>query len=369
MDSATGYAIKLKNVDFLRFIAASIVVLSHISLWFPISQICDFDLEKKHFFFRSVAQLLFNGPAAVMLFFVVSGICINAPYTNNRPLNVSEFYVRRYVRIAPPLLAAYLFSLAVGGSYDCSAIPVVWSLWCEAIYYLLFPAILAGISKFGFKTIFLISCVATLLLSLVPDQGDGHAWNYGPFLTWIIFLPVWLSGLWIAENMSFLKKLPPILRTKGFAALGGSAIFGLSMVWTILRFHVGGGIKYPLYMMLIFAIAAAIFVFLLLDIDLSGSKIIRFLDRQGRWSYSLYLVHYPILFLATTSLVHVGIRDLNQRIFILLSLVVLGLAYLIAILFYQLVEKPSHELAKRIGRNVGLGSNLTIRRPMPTELR
>jgi peptidoglycan/LPS O-acetylase OafA/YrhL len=266
-------------------------------------------------------------------------------------------------------LAGYLFSVFVSGLYDFSAIPVVWSLWCEAIYYLLYPFIFIGITRFGFKSIFALASFASLLLSLTPDEGNGHAWNYGPFLTWIIFLPVWLSGVWISENLDLAKRAPKLLRTKAFASFGGIGIFILSVLWTIFRFHVDGGIKYPLYMMLVFSCFGAGYIFLIMQIDLSKIKIIAFFDRQGRWSYSLYLVHYPILYLVTIIMIKdFGVADLSQRLLIFTSFIVLLLAYFLAVVFYWLVEKPSHELAKQMGLKARSFSKFTISRAvLPAE--
>ena len=52
--------------------------------------------------------ILCNGTAALMLFFVLSGFVLSLPFVNNeRPLKLTEFYIRRIFRIYP----AYLFAI------------------------------------------------------------------------------------------------------------------------------------------------------------------------------------------------------------------------------------------------------------------
>lgn len=353
---------KLQNIDFLRFVAANIVVLSHIGLWFPVAHVRGFEVASAHCAFRTAMAILWNGHAAVMLFFVVSGICINMPYSHHRPLNVAEFYVRRYLRIGPPLLVAYLFSWSVSGSWDFSALPVVWSLWCEAIYYLMYPALNVAIARVGFGPVFCLSCVACAGLSMTPDAGDGHAWLYGPLLTWIVFFPVWLSGLWISENADLALRLHAYCRTKGAAAIAGAVIFLLSILWTILRFHPHGGVKYPLDMLLAFSAVCAAFVFVMLQVDLSRSRKLQFLGRQGRWSYALYLVHFPTLYLVTSLMAELfGVHRLDQNQLVLASFGVLVAAYGLAIGFYKYVERPSHLWARQVGLRVRNAIPFTIR--------
>ena len=68
----------IAGLDSLRFVAALWVVFSHMGC-FPLTEGID-----RHnpvgFFIHAVYGNLFPGPAAVMVFFVISGFCIHFPF-------------------------------------------------------------------------------------------------------------------------------------------------------------------------------------------------------------------------------------------------------------------------------------------------
>ena len=101
-------------ISYLRGLAALGVVLYHvrIDLW------VGFNAHVGGAFDRAVAWLslptIFMG-SGVMLFFVISGFCIHAPYAGpkGKRLDLPEYAVRRLFRIYPPYLAAILFAFGV----------------------------------------------------------------------------------------------------------------------------------------------------------------------------------------------------------------------------------------------------------------
>ncbi len=353
---------RFHNLDLTRFLAAANVVATHISWFFPNRLDPNVFLVKTHYLVHSVSMLTFNGVSAVMVFFVISGICIHAPYRNAKPLNILEFYTRRYVRIGIPLLASLAVTSGLTAVGYYAAVAVVWSLWCEMIYYLLYPLLLLLVDKVGFLTVFVISIVVAISFSLVPDQMNDHAWDYGPFLTWIVFLPVWLSGLWIAENAAMIWRLPKFLRSNGGSAFGAVTLVALSMLETVLQFHTHGCISDPLYLQLLFSCYAAFFIFMFLSLDMTHSKIANVLERQGRWSYLLYLVHFPVLYMLAHALHAFSYDRLSPVDGVLLSLMAFSASLIVAVIFYSLVEKPSHALAKHWGLRIGSVKRMPIMR-------
>ncbi|MFG6443429.1 acyltransferase family protein [Roseateles sp. LKC17W] len=122
----------LSSIDAVRAIAALIVAFDHGLL--PRQLPIPFDQQLLY-----VLKVALSGPAAVLVFFVVSGFCIHYPNIN-RDLSAREFLLRRVVRLGVPFavasgIAYFLeyrwFEMAFGG-------PAIWSLACEAIYYLLY---------------------------------------------------------------------------------------------------------------------------------------------------------------------------------------------------------------------------------------
>jgi peptidoglycan/LPS O-acetylase OafA/YrhL len=347
-----GTSVRFHNLDLMRFMAAVTVVASHISMFFP----HDFDsrvfITRAHYFAHSISAVAFNGVAAVMLFFVISGICIHAPYRGGAPINILEFYVRRFVRVGIPLLVAIGITRGLTALGYHAADSVIWSLWCEIIYYLLYPLLLVLIDKVGFVALFAVSVIGALLFSLVPDQLNDHAWDYGPFLTWIVFLPVWLAGIWIAEHSALVQRLPGFVRTNGFGAIAAFVLIALSNLAIIAQFHVDGGIQYPLYLMLAFSCYASGFIFVIISLNTSQYRFARVLEREGRWSYSLYLIHFPVLYTFSHLLHSFDADRITPNEVVLLSPIAFLSTILAAFIFYIVVEKPSHWLAKHWGKQV-----------------
>jgi peptidoglycan/LPS O-acetylase OafA/YrhL len=84
---------RIENLDAVRFVAAAWVAISHGALPFK-SLLSDSDPG-----LRLIAGALtstFNGQAAVMVFFIVSGLCIHWPNIGAHSLRVGEFLARRY---------------------------------------------------------------------------------------------------------------------------------------------------------------------------------------------------------------------------------------------------------------------------------
>src|SRR5438105_9261680 len=94
-----------------------------------------------------------NGPAAVIVFFVVSGFCIHYPYRNGEALRPLQYYPRRYLRILLPLAGAIALANSVGVELSLFDGTVLWSIVCEEVYYLLYPFLLPLQSRYGWGTL------------------------------------------------------------------------------------------------------------------------------------------------------------------------------------------------------------------------
>ncbi len=128
---------RLYRIDTLRFILALCVVCYHLRLTPFFAHI---EMPR---IMRTVAYLLFNGQAAVVVFFVISGMCIHFPFRYNpEKIVLKNFYFRKFIRIGIPALLLYLISVIFGIYKSLDA--VIWSLICELVYYLLYPLLLYG---------------------------------------------------------------------------------------------------------------------------------------------------------------------------------------------------------------------------------
>ena len=137
-DKAMGVGRHIYGLDAVRFVAALWVFFSHGG----VPQIEEF-VDKSvplGMVIAGVYNNLWSGPAAVIVFFVVSGFVIHYPYTDNKPINLVQFFIRRYIRICIPLLIILLIVRELGLSMNLLD-AVTWSLYAELIYYSLYPLI------------------------------------------------------------------------------------------------------------------------------------------------------------------------------------------------------------------------------------
>src|SRR5947207_15870928 len=103
---------RVAGLDSIRLICALWVVFSHFGA-FPLID----GIDKSNFVGRIVAGFynnLFSGPAAVIVFFVISGFCINYPYRRGERIPLVSYYSRRYLRILVPMAAAILLGMPLG---------------------------------------------------------------------------------------------------------------------------------------------------------------------------------------------------------------------------------------------------------------
>jgi peptidoglycan/LPS O-acetylase OafA/YrhL len=323
------------GVDSIRFVLAFIVMLSHFDNVYATAL-----KHSGHSLVRDAGYFLanaFDGTSAVIAFFIISGFVIHYPNKNGIP-DLKEFWIRRFLRILIPLSIILIAGTWFGHPENA----VVWSLFCELIYYGLYPFMAKiGIS---WKSKFLIAytiaalMICTLcfhdIIAFVKQTNTnyhGYYWQLGAILTWIVGLPCWLLGVLIAENIDGLKQ-----------ASYKSVFTYRVMVFAISCFCCVG--KFHLHLSYILSMN----IFALLLYKWLQTEIVYFkthpssplMERMGKFSYSLYLCH-PLLYVIL-------------RLFIVNNMFTYPLFILLTIAFsycfYLVVEKPGHRLARRITR-------------------
>jgi peptidoglycan/LPS O-acetylase OafA/YrhL len=165
-------------LDGLRGVAALVVVFGHLFSALPL------DLGFRLALFTGPLGFLFNGAAAVHVFFILSGFVLTHSLMRAGGFSVASvpgFLVRRIMRLQPPYLAAVGFAWLASSYYTVphplgagpfiaahslvsasftnllplvwmfpnrayGLIPVAWTLRVEMIYSLLMPALVAGLA-------------------------------------------------------------------------------------------------------------------------------------------------------------------------------------------------------------------------------
>ncbi|WOX10401.1 acyltransferase [Streptomyces sp. N50] len=341
------------GLDGLRGLAALYVVLFHCWLYafpgYPDSSA------------PRVLDVLMFGRIAVVFFLVLSGfsLAISPARHGWRSGGVAQFLRRRAWRILPPYWAALALSLVVSlfvvpashyGPPNTSSVLVYglvlqdvffaptpngafWSIGVEAELYLLFPLILLVRRRFSAAAA--IACVTLPVIVrglLAPGSNpvEGDNW-LAPHLAPVFVAGVVGAGIVVASER--VRRLPwgwfAVLAALPVLALG----FVQGSVWTVRHYFWIDLAIAPAMTMLIAAVATGQPAFLVRLLTT------RPLQRLGDFSYSLYLIHLPIVLVVIRRVApHVVAPGLHTFCFTLL----LGLpvSVLTAWLFSQIFELP-----------------------------
>jgi peptidoglycan/LPS O-acetylase OafA/YrhL len=333
---------RVQGLDSIRFICALVVVLFHFGL-----------ISRSYFgtdprglaaVSRAILGCLFDGPAAVIVFFVISGFCIHFPFRQDPSVNIASYYSRRLIRIGAPALVALCLWNWVGVRLEPQDAGIFWSIICEVEYYLLYPVLLRLRLRFGWWPLILVGQLFAYGLALSHLQEiDKVVGGYPAFglWNWVIGLPCWLIGCWLAE---VFERFPQ--PSAALVWLSRTCVFGASVVLQALRFH--GGSVYLSNAFTLNLFAMAVCFWLGLEIAYRREKPApRVLEWAGKWSYSLYLMHPAVPGLLA---LQVWLRPalFSPRGNLLAILCSLMAAYG----FYLLIEAPFHHLAIAVSRRL-----------------
>lgn len=310
-DAARGADVRqqVPGLDGLRGLAALYVLLFHCWLYtfpgYPDSSAP-----------RWLDGLMF-GRIAVVFFLVLSGFSLAVSPARNgwRPGGVSRFLRRRAWRILPPYWAALAFSLVISWlvvpashtgpptgrsvlvyglvAQDMFTAPTpngaFWSIGVEAELYLLFPLLLFVRRRLG--AVVLMTAVTLLVAAggltaagATPVEGDNWL---TPHLAPVFVAGLVGAGIVVASDR--IRRLPwPRL-----AAVAATPVLALvavkGSVWTVNHYFWVDLAVAPAMTMLLAAVATG-----------RPARLVRLLTTRpvrglGDCSYSLYLIHLPIV--------------------------------------------------------------------------
>jgi peptidoglycan/LPS O-acetylase OafA/YrhL len=319
------------GLDSLRILLAIVVLLSHFeNVYAEALKKSAFALVK---YTGVLLANLFDGTAAVIAFFIISGFVIHYP-NKKGILNIRDFYLKRYVRILIPFCVIWL----IGIEFNHPESNVSWSLFCEMLFYAFYPFISKIKLSWHYKitiafllseTLIIILC-RNDIMSLFKQSNlnySGYYWQLGNLLTWIIGLPSWLLGVIIAESIDF-KNQASLKRLVLYRCL----VIVISFLCCVAKFHL-----FLSYILSMNFLAVLLFQWLQTEIIYYKSHPPnKALERLGKFSYSLYICH-PLIYLLLR--LYLPNNFFTYPIFVFLSISV-------SWVFYLLVEKPSHRLAQ-----------------------
>jgi peptidoglycan/LPS O-acetylase OafA/YrhL len=311
------------RLDTIRFLAALWVAISHGAL--PLKPFADAGPMRLA---ASVEEASFNGVAAVMVFFIVSGLCIHLPYSGKSSVPLGAFLVRRYLRVGLPLLVILFIASVIGAEAVSTLRAVTWSIYAEIFYYSIYPLLFRARSRWGWTPQIALASLVSVAIS-VSFIHSRYLWELG-WWVWLWGLPIWISGCVLADwfRGRDFPALPFPLSAWRVMAWGAS----IAALWLI--FHAPVKVGYQFSMI---AFAPLAFGWLVKELTSSRSEI-ALLERLGAASYSLYLLHPVVL----------GTLDqfstaLSPAANLLARVAAIGAATGI---FYFMIEVPSHRLAR-----------------------
>ena len=364
--------IHLKYLDGMRGLAAFYVVFGHI-LQLIVGKNRPLHLNP---YLHKTIHLARAAHWAVDLFIVLSGYVLMVQLLNNKPIDslatFKAYLKRRARRILPPYYAAIVFIIILsrlvppmhhlsGSAWDMALPfyklplllhlvmlhnfsanqayhidPPMWSVATEFQIYLLFPTFLLPVwRRFGGAAAIVAGYVAGLLLHTglhIARIEDGACfWFVGLFAMGMCAADInsrykttaaidtrWRPALAVMSTLVFglAFTIPKIYSEKYVWAsdiLVGLTVMALIIVCTQ---HLQTGTSFPL-------------------LTIFSSKPV---VRLGNMSYSLYLIHYPILAALQFGFWRIHLNDDAQ----LIGLCLLGvpLVLLVTSVFYNYCEKP-----------------------------
>lgn len=301
---------------------------------------------------KSPFAFAISGGAAVMLFFVISGFVLGAAsrssdFTESTRRWIISRLVRLYLPIYPAILLAVVVnelvtqrvpysSLASAIALDATLIfghgnllEVLWSLRWEIVFSICLPFThVFGLHKVNAR----FGLVMSLVVSLLGNLANIGLLQYLP----VLFAGFFLERLSCVCTPSRLAERAPRLKRNKLLGLSlGLFLLGMELNAILLAdqtWFVAGQAAGQL---------ASIIGSLLLVWLITQGRFVRFgtqtsLAFLGRISFSLYLVHKPVIeaLQLPVPFLHIVISTL--------------LAILLASLFYVGVEKPSLNLSRKI---------------------
>ncbi|PSL37755.1 peptidoglycan/LPS O-acetylase OafA/YrhL [Labedella gwakjiensis] len=362
---------RLRSLDGVRGIAAIVVVIYHVSLiakpfaaggtaevvWDGVTE--------------SPLKLLFAGTEAVLVFFVLSGLVVALPLLRHS-VSWPAFFASRLVRLYVPVWGALLFAVALiavfprhpsavtsdewisdanassvtiasffreasltPASYDI--VNTLWSLRWELIFTALLPVLIGIALLLRRSTVALVvtgaaAVIATMLGRVLSIDA-------------LVYLPVFLLGTLVAVRLEEIiewahRRTRPVLWT----VVGSSSALLLVASWIGRPLTQGDDLLSEVLWGLAGLGALGIVLVSICSPGVERALSTRIPQWAGKISFSLYLVHVPVL--ATIAFL------VGDRLWWVVGLVGVPLSLAIAAGFFALVERPSHRLARATGGGV-----------------
>lgn len=346
---------RIEGLDLMRSIAIVLVVVYHA--WAFLSP-----------YFPQVGQLFFLGFWGVEFFFVLSGFLVGGifirTYKENKRLNflvLLSFWKRRWKRTIPIYLVVLMFSyLTLNYLYNLNFdfpfryfffsqnlwylhprfFPEAWSLAVEEWFYILLPLLFVGFGLL-FKNKSDKSILAILVLSILLFTAFRLVWLNSAFeiIYWdnylrkivLYRLDAILYGV-LAYQLFSMKKM---FFEKYRYVLLFIGVFGVLLSYYF--FHQKTFINYNnIFFLSVNSISISFCIPFFYFFKFKFAFLKTFISLIAVSSYTMYLIHYTLLF----RFVNTGLVTLNLIHAAGIFIFYLLLVFLVSLIVYRFVERP-----------------------------
>lgn len=357
--------IRLEYVDGLRALTALYVLIHHE--WREIWPY-EFHRPPPGMLLYLTGWLNF-GHLGVSAFIVISGFCLMLPVLRNQgvlPGTIRQWLVRRGWRILPPYYAALGLSLLLGKSLISQATGTIWdgSLHLDRaniISHLLLVQDIYGPTRINYvlwsiATEWHIYFIFPLLLLLWAAAGPRNATVIVTVVSYVVYLLLHAVGI----EPAWFAVVPQYVALFAFGMLAATIVTSQESRWVRLRTSIRWELVAAAMLVVVcvylalfgdheyvyadYAMGLSVAALLILCGRGSNSSLRTLLSFKplrwvGTFSYSLYLIHAPLIQLLWQYVIH-PLHLSDPITFVLLVSIGTPLIVGTAYVFYRLFERP-----------------------------
>ncbi|MCI4061240.1 acyltransferase [Micromonospora sp. R77] len=361
---------RLPSLTGLRFLAALLVFINHVQ---HLNVFADPAVQKGY-----VKAVENAGQMGVSFFFILSGFVLT--WVARRDDTVGQFYRRRFFKIVPNHVVAYLASLALllaagvplfapeavanfflvqswmpSSDYIVYSVNgVTWSLSVEVLFYVSFPLLILLVGRLSprrlwswFVGLAVLSVVVPLVVAQFLPSGPKSPFA-GPESWPVLWISYFFPPMRLFEFVAGMI-LAKIVMAGRFPRIGA-----LPMALLTVAAYVVSIVALPpfsaYYVAAIYLVPMGLLIAALAVADDEGRRTVtgtRPMVWLGEISYAFFLIHLFILFNTHAALGGQWAgwggyqrKALSTPLAVLFVLAVLGLCVLLSWLLYALVERP-----------------------------
>lgn len=357
---------RVTQLDGLRGIAALVVLACHVMSTLPsVGNAVNGDraaglTAAEWWAVFSPLHVLWNGTPAVHVFFVLSGFVLVLPFTRPGARSWAQYYAKRFFRLYLPAWASLAVAVALILLIPRTASPLqsswadiyviqpsvgqvlkdaslmlnastintpLWSLKWEVAFSLLLPVYV--FLALRWRRFWHVKIGLALLLA-----AAGALWD----VEWLSYLPIFAIGAVLGTERERIHELTRSWPRGAWLIVAAAGLFLANAEWVSPEQPVPGVEA---------VVTAGAMLIVLLFVSWSPAKKLgdtAAAQWLGRVSFSLYLVHLPIILACVTLL-----RSVSLPLALAVSVAV---SFAAAELFFRFVEQPAHRLSMAVGRAV-----------------